>query len=939
MSEVDPKIVELESRLDRLIRSQIDFQTEISAIRVELSRLRIRSGDSRTMETARRPQAPELPERWSISPPAPPTFETSKLPHPKAEEPTKPLSQDVDTGQRAHAGPRSDLGTRRIDGSPPSESTKDSFSASWSASAESARSDLERFIGENLISKIGILILVIGVGIGAKYAIDNGWISPMLRIVLGYLIGLGLIGFAVRLKSKYLNFSAVLLSGGMAIMYFVTYFAYASYSLIGQPPAFGLMVLFTIITVTAALVYDRHVIAHIGLVGAYAVPFLLSNDSGNYFFLFVYMAVVNTGILAISVKKYWKSLFYTSSLFTWLIFGSWFAAKYSAAEHFYLALVFLGVFFFIFYAAKIVHGIVQPAATDSENLASLVITTLIFYGFCLALSDVKASVFDYSVFFSYLAGSALLILLTSYRFYGRILVFIAYPLTWLIYAAWFFFRYNQDEHFALAAVFAGVLFGIFYVSTLIFRVVTDEIGMVENTGLVLTNSFIFYGFGYALLDSRETLRGFEGVFTVGHAAFHSLVSQVVSRVKATAVDVVQVLTVLVLTFSTIAIPVQFDGNFVTLIWSVEAAILFAFGRIRQITLFEYLTFPVMILATVSLGLDWIGSFLDRISNPFNIQPFSNGDFITALVFVAAFAFIYSVNRDGQKTPAIGDRFVRPVGYAIATVALLVLYNSFRIEIGNYYNVRSIVPGRYSSGLAMGVDPVWDRFSVIWQMNYTMFFLITMAAVNLRRVGSSILAKAGGGFSLVTLLVFVTAGMQLFFELRESYMAGDVNANADPMSIAIRYISFLFAAGLLFSLYRYSRSELLTTTVPENKLSLAFDAVLYTTVLIVVSCDLVNVLKQLNIADSMKLGLSIFWAVYALFLIAVGIAKLKKHLRIAAMVLLAVTLTKLFLYDIADLPTIPKTILFVSIGLLMLVASFLYNKYTASISNVESDQPE
>ncbi|MCL2131631.1 MAG: DUF2339 domain-containing protein, partial [Lentimicrobiaceae bacterium] len=40
------------------------------------------------------------------------------------------------------------------------------------------KSNLEKFIGENLISKIGIVILVIGVAIGAKYAIENKWISP-----------------------------------------------------------------------------------------------------------------------------------------------------------------------------------------------------------------------------------------------------------------------------------------------------------------------------------------------------------------------------------------------------------------------------------------------------------------------------------------------------------------------------------------------------------------------------------------------------------------------------------------------------------------------------------------------------------------------------------------------------------------------------------------
>ena len=137
---------------------------------------------------------------------------------------------------------------------------------------------MEKFIGENLISLIGIVVLILGVGIGAKYAIDNNWISPLTRIIIGYAFAFGLVGLALKVKGKYHNFSSVLISGGMAAMYFLTYFAYSPYGLISQLGAFGLMVMFTIFTVAAAFFYSRQVIAHIGLVGAYAVPFLLSND-------------------------------------------------------------------------------------------------------------------------------------------------------------------------------------------------------------------------------------------------------------------------------------------------------------------------------------------------------------------------------------------------------------------------------------------------------------------------------------------------------------------------------------------------------------------------------------------------------------------------------------------------------------------------------------
>ena len=107
-------------------------------------------------------------------------------------------------------------------------------------------SDLEKIIGESWINKIGILVLIIGVFLGAKYSIENDLINPLTRIILGYLSGIGLLGFGIKLKAKYESYSAVLVSGAMAIFYFITFFAYDFYHLIPQILTFILMVVCSI---------------------------------------------------------------------------------------------------------------------------------------------------------------------------------------------------------------------------------------------------------------------------------------------------------------------------------------------------------------------------------------------------------------------------------------------------------------------------------------------------------------------------------------------------------------------------------------------------------------------------------------------------------------------------------------------------------------------
>ena len=128
-------------------------------------------------------------------------------------------------------------------------------------------------------------------------------------------------------------------------------------------------------------------------------------------------------------------------------------------------------------------------------------------------------------------------------------------------------------------------------------------------------------------------------------------------------------------------------------------------------------------------------------------------------------------------------------------------------------------------------------------------------------------------------------------------------------------------------YKNSRQE-----YSDKVLRMVFDFVLHIAVLWIVSSELIHWMDILSSMESYKLGLSILWGVYSLSMIVLGIAKKQKHIRIAAMFLFSATLVKLFIYDIAHLTTIAKTIVFVCLGVLLLIISFLYNKYTLLISD-------
>jgi len=686
------------------------------------------------------------------------------------------------------------------------------------------KSNIEKFIGENLINKIGIAITIIGVAIGAKYSIEHGWISPLTRIIFGYLVGLVLLGFGIKLKKKYESYSAVLVSGSIAIMYFITYAAYGFYYLIPQMFAFALMVMFTAFIVLAAIKYNNQIVAHIGLVGGYAVPFILSDGSGKVAVLFCYVSIINIGILVLAFRKYWKPLYYSSFAITWLIFLGWFSTSYNVTNHFTLSLTFLTIFFATFY-----------------------------------------------------------------------LIFLAYKL------------------------------------------IRKEIYELVDILLLLANSFIFFGVGYSILDLHPIGAQLVGLFTLCNAIIHFGVSAIIYKQKLADKNLFFLLVGLVLLFITITIPIQLNGNWVTLLWVGEAALLFWIGKTKNVPFYEKASYPLMFIAFVSIIQDWSTHYIANGSNW--LIPVFNVNFLSSVLFIGAFVFInYLYNKNKDVVGVFEDRALNTlISFAIPTILILVLYFSFRMEISSYWNQlyqnSKVELNNSTQGYNdtyFNKDLTW--FKSIWLINYSLLFFSLLTYVNVTKIKNKNLGLINLAINVCFVIIFLTQGLYILSNLRDSYIQNTFSEyyQHSSFNIGLRYISYAFVVLIFVYIYKSIQKEFIEL---ENlNLKVAFDALLYVTVLWVTSSELITWLDIMQFSETFKLGLSILWGVYALLLIILGIWKKQKHLRIGAIGLFAVTLLKLFIYDVAELDTIAKTIIFVSLGLLLLIISFLYNKYKYIIND-------
>lgn len=241
--------------------------------------------------------------------------------------------------------------------------------------------DLEKFIGENLINKIGILILVLGIGYFVSYSIDKGWIPTPARVGIGILAGAMVLGVAHKLRLKYAAFSSVFVAGAIAIFYFTIGIAFHDYKLFSQPVAFSIMVLITAFAALITVSYNRIELAVLTLIGGFAVPFMVSTGEGNYVVLFSYILILNSGILAIAYFKKWNLVNVLAFVFTILLYLGWWSSEINKEHPQYSgALLFAFAFYLMFTIINIINNIKTQGVFSKMQLAILTINTFVFYG-------------------------------------------------------------------------------------------------------------------------------------------------------------------------------------------------------------------------------------------------------------------------------------------------------------------------------------------------------------------------------------------------------------------------------------------------------------------------------------------------------------------------------------------------------------------------------
>ena len=582
--------------------------------------------------------------------------------------------------------------------------------------------DWEKFIGENLIMKLGILIVLIGVAIGGKYALEHQLLSPTMRIIIGTLFGAALQGVAIKLKKEYKKLSAVLASGAMATLYFMTYFAYDFYGLIPMPVAFVLMTLITVATVWQACTYDMEVIAIIGLVAAYVIPFMLSTGEGSPWALFSYISIINAGVMFISVKRYWRILFVSAYVSSWFIYGVVYRTlDFPETSDAVKLLVFLFINFVIFYVTFLAYKVKHKMIFQNFDIVYLLSNSFMFFGLGYNVMFNNETLAPYVAWFSFanalIHGIVAFILIKKnmvdksvYRLItGLAISFVTIAI--MVWAAghWLtmFWMLEGTVLFTVSRIskrpfYEKMSYPVFFLA--LISLIIDWGNPNGGHLRMLTPLFEAFASYRSMWDTTTAAVQGNALSIINTVVFIMLcifIGVVDNRYPMVEDEETQnswmnlankCLRVMAVFVVTAAILVHIERPWLTMVWMLEATILFTFARVRKNVFFEKSAYPVFALAFSSLLVDWgnpnvdhlkvMTPFFNALTSPDAVSLSSVLAVVNTLVFIALSVFVVVVEHrypvvESEETK---DSWIKDVAEYLKVMAVFVVTTAILVHI-------------------------------------------------------------------------------------------------------------------------------------------------------------------------------------------------------------------------------------------------------------------
>jgi uncharacterized membrane protein len=228
--------------------------------------------------------------------------------------------------------------------------------------------DWETLISVRAFAWLGGAALFLGMALFLQYSIQHNLISPAARVAIGLLVGAAALAGGDSLRSRAAWAGQATSGAGVAILYASLFAAHARYALLDSTATFAGM---AFVTLTAGLLAARRkafIVAVLGLVGGFLTPWLLATNEDHPIALFIYVLLLDAGAIALARRRRWTSIQALALLASAILFAGW-AQRHMDAGKAPFALVAAAILSALFAARRIE---VDPEHPDGKEWAGAI---------------------------------------------------------------------------------------------------------------------------------------------------------------------------------------------------------------------------------------------------------------------------------------------------------------------------------------------------------------------------------------------------------------------------------------------------------------------------------------------------------------------------------------------------------------------------------------
>lgn len=749
----------------------------------------------------------------------------------------------------------------------------------------------EQRLGARAFLWVGAITLALAAIFLVRYSIEEGYLSPEVRVILAAVFGFALIAGAERVRPRDDRVSQALAAAGVAALYGSLLSAVALYDMISKVAAGGGAAALTAFAITLSL---RHgiLVAALAFVGGFLSPAIIGSAQPNTPVLFDYLLAIAAGTLTVIRARGWWVLGWGVLAGSALWIVVWMLADPDLPELHWVGLFLVALAGLFVWAS---WRRLQESENPAKDVLALVWTSLAVTGGLLVLAIAQDSGQQMAGWISLAIHGIGILAFARWTPRFQFVAGLAPALSLAALALWWGTTggvpadWNDGRFGWLVTGFGGLYAAAAF--ALLWNAPRPGFWAALSVSAALSH------FLFAWYVMRGTTTGVPwGLISVGLAVPFLVGAERLTRWRGTmpgATEALGFLAVGVTFFIGAAIPLELNREWITVAYAIElAAVAVISAQLGLVTL-RQLCWPLLAVVVVRFVVN-----PEILKYPIGLTPILNWMLWGYGISIAALV--------------VALRFLRPTGdlrlaRSVEAAAALLTFVLLTLEVRSLFQPTAMATPDASFMERAFYVLVWGAFA--------------LAALWKTRLDGDVVAlwawRLSGGATVVVALIVQVLVANPVFEPADVGRLPIVNG---------LLLAYAVPAAMAALARRWIDIE------PDRRVDLLVEAAASILAFAYVSLEVRHFFdpgfeRRGFSAHGLELyAYSIVWLLFGVALLGLGFLRQAAALRHAGMALVCIVVAKVFLIDMAGLQGLLRVFSFLGLGAALIGLGYAYRRF-------------